>query len=94
MAFAGYYRGLVYGIPFSPILAYAVIACFLQAVVGTYSKMYLGRWRTGSFDEVTGLGFNWAVVACLAGLAYLGLSMTGRTSREPPSPTRSASWPH
>lgn len=86
VVFAGYYRGLVYGIPFSPILAYAVIACVLQAVVGTYSKMYLGRWRTGTFDEVTGLGFNWAVVACLTGLAYLGLSMTGRYEPGAPFP--------
>ena len=39
----------------------------LQVVVGTSFMLYRGRYRTGSFEEITGLATTAAIVAAIAG---------------------------
>lgn len=52
-------------VQWSSVIAYALGACALQVTVGLVLKMYLGRCRVGSFDEMIGLvvvAFSTAVV--------------------------------
>ena len=52
---------------------YVVVACVLQIVVGTAMKLYRGRYRTASFDEIFGLGLTVAVVSVLLSVVALGI---------------------
>src|SRR5688572_24313363 len=52
---------------------YIVAACVLQVVVGAAMKLYRGRYRTASFDEIFGLGLTVAVVSVLLSVVALGI---------------------
>ncbi|HYH52010.1 MAG TPA: hypothetical protein VEG38_20890, partial [Acidimicrobiia bacterium] len=52
----------------------AVAAVIAQALVGVATGLYLGRWRLGSFDEVSALARTVAWVSSLLFLAELRLS--------------------
>lgn len=57
------------------LAAYVVVACLLQVIVGTTLMLYRGRYRTASFDEISGLGLTVAIVA--AALAVLVVVILG-----------------
>ena len=56
------------------VLAYAAGVCTLQVIVGFLMKMYLGRFRTGSFDEMPVLVLSTVIVGVFTGGLFLGLA--------------------
>ncbi len=54
---------------------YVIVACLLQVLVGTTLMLYRGRYRTASFDEISGLGLTVAIVSAL--LAVVAFAMLG-----------------
>lgn len=56
------------------ILGYLVAACLLQLVVGLALKLYLGRYRTASFDEAPAIALVVLVVGAILVIAFLLLS--------------------
>lgn len=57
------------------LATYVVVACVMQAAVGTAMMLYRGRYRTASFDEIFGLVLTVGVVS--ASLAVLALAGSG-----------------
>src|SRR5699024_6036589 len=55
-------------IRWSAVTTYLVLACLLQIGLGLALKLYLGRYRTASFDEAPAL----AVVAFVVGALLVG----------------------
>ena len=60
-------------IQYRSLAIYVITACVLQIVVGTAMKLYLGRYRTASFDEIFGLGLTVAVVSVPLSVVALGI---------------------
>ncbi|MGC5617430.1 polysaccharide biosynthesis protein, partial [Georgenia sp. Z1491] len=59
------------------VAVYALLACGLQVVVGAVLKIYLGRYRIGSFDEILGLVVSVGIVMFLAGSTFLAIRPFG-----------------
>jgi FlaA1/EpsC-like NDP-sugar epimerase len=57
------------------LAVYVVFACLIQVLVGTALMLYRGRYRTASFDEISGLGLTVAIVG--AGLAVIAVAVLG-----------------
>ena len=60
-------------VQYRSLAIYVVVACVLQVVVGTAMKLYRGRYRTASFDEIFGLGLTVAVVSVLLSVVAFGV---------------------
>ena len=56
----------------SSVSAYLLVVCTLQVVVGILLMLYRGRYRTGSFDEITGLAVTVGIVGVAASVYFLG----------------------
>lgn len=56
----------------SGVLVYAVGACVLQITAGFLMKIYLGRFRTGSFDEILGLFLSTFSVGVVMAALFAG----------------------
>ena len=56
------------------LLSYLVAACLLQLVVGLALKLYLGRYRTASFDEAPALALSAMIVGAVLTVYFLMLS--------------------
>ncbi|MGO1174344.1 MAG: polysaccharide biosynthesis protein, partial [Actinomycetaceae bacterium] len=55
------------------IVIYAALACGAQLVAGAVLKLYLGRYRIGSFDEIVGLIATVVIAAFIAGASFLAI---------------------
>ncbi len=53
------------------IALYLLAACFLQLVVGLLLKLYQGRYRTASFDEVPAVALTTLIVGASLAVAFL-----------------------
>jgi dTDP-glucose 4,6-dehydratase len=60
-------------VQYRSLAIYVCVACALQIVVGAAMKLYRGRYRTASFDEIYGLGLTVAVVSVLLSVVALGV---------------------
>lgn len=54
---------------------YVLLACLLQVLVGTALMLYRGRYRTASFDEISGLALTVGVVSAM--LAVVAFAILG-----------------
>ncbi|MGC5629542.1 polysaccharide biosynthesis protein [Georgenia sp. Z1344] len=55
------------------IAVYAALACGSQLVAGAVLKLYLGRYRIGSFDEIIGLITTVVISSFIAGSTFLAI---------------------
>ena len=56
----------------SSVSAYLLVVCTLQVVIGILFMLYRGRYRKGSFDEITGLAVTVGIVGVAAAVYFLG----------------------
>jgi len=65
------------------VLGFAIGAVALQWLVGTYLYLYRGRYRYGSFDEISGV----ATTAVIAGVLLTAFDLIVFTNRDVPAST-------
>ena len=63
------------------VILYAVIACLVQATIGTIGMLYRGRYRIATFEECVGLAMTTALAGTTLALGFLSLSPPGTFPR-------------
>ena len=72
---AGRYDFHLNPLQYRALAIYVVTACVLQLLVGTPMKLYRGRYKTASFDEIFGLALTVAMVSLM--LSFLAFGLLG-----------------
>lgn len=58
-------------VQWSAVITYAAVACVLQMAVGSVLKLYFGKYRVGTFEEMLGLVLSTGLVALLLIVGFL-----------------------